>query len=391
MLYNVSVRLVYDHLVRDYLDSLHSKLRNFSVEPEFLATWVHDEDDATSLYEIFAAAREAGCRELTVGVGAAAARRVDRTALEKRLAPLGAVRVEILKDGAWEIIGELSDKPAPFPPPIAPAPQKRRTALKSQPRALASQRPEGTHPAYRAALAALSAAPRREGPAPGAPTGGMTVAAAEGAARLAIAVGADGIVADARHSGASGELRGLLDGLCELLPGRSFQEGHDHAVIRLEFHLRDRLVPAPVAGLLTPRNADPVFARPLALLRAAYREWLSKSGAKPGWNDWDDKPAASWLALAPGERLARTKAAIADGCRALGVPAQGVEVLDLLNDCRIVLAAAPETISPSFAPRMLALEGLAKKSLDPRIELQLESLEDRNRRAQRTARTDKLI
>lgn len=127
------------------------------------------------------------------------------------------------------------------------------------------------------------------------------------------------------------------------------------------------------------------------MLRAAYRLWLVKSGAKPGWNFWDYEPAADWLALPPAERLARAKTAIADGCRTLKVPPQGIEVLELLNGCRIVLAAAPETIKPSFALQMIKLEGLAKKALDPRIELQLESLEDRNRRAARTDRNNKLV
>ncbi len=385
------MRLNYDDLVRDYLDSLHSKLRNFSVEPEFLATWVHDEDDVTSLCEIFSSAREAGCRELTIGIGAVTAQSLDRAALEKRLAPLGTVRIEIRKDGAWDIVGALSDKPAAVSAPAAPAPKARAAAPRPAAAVPAPKRAEGTHPAYRAAIAALSASPRREGPVPASPTDGLLVQGADGGARLSIFVGVTGLVIDARHSGAAGELRGLLEGLCELLPGRPFQEGHDHAVIRLESRLRDRSVPAPVTGLLTPRNADPVFARPLAMLRSAYREWLSKSGAKPGWNYWDDKPAAGWLSLAPTERLARAKAAITDGCRTLGVAAEGVEVLNILNDCRIVLAATPETIKPAFALKMIKLEGAAKKKLDPRIELQLESLEDRNRRAQRTDRTDKLV
>lgn len=384
------MRLNYDDLVRDYLDSLHSKLRNFSVEVEFLATWVHDEDDATSIGEIFSAAREAGCRELTVAVGPATAKRLDRAALEKRLAPLGAIRVEALKDGGWDIVGKLSDKPAPVAASAVPAPKARPAAPKAA-AAPAAKRAEGTHPAYRAAIAALSASPRHEGPVPASAKDGLLVEAADGAARLSIFVGVTGSVLDARHSGATGELRGLLEGLCEILPRRPFQEGHDHAVIRLESRLRDRSVPAPVSGLLTPRNADPVFARPLAMLRSAYREWLSKSGAKPGWNYWDDLPAAGWLGLTAAERLARAKKAIAEGCSALGVPAEGVDVLDVLNECRIVLAATPETIKPAFALKMIKLEGLAKKKLDPRIELQLESLEDRNRRAQRTDRTEKLI
>jgi hypothetical protein len=385
------VRISYDDLVRDYLDSLHSKLRNFSVEPEFLATWVHDEDDATSLYEIFAAAREAGCGELSVGVGAQAAGRVDRAGLEKRLAPLGAVRVEVLKDGAWEIVATLSGKPSPSQASAAPKPKARPAASRVIPACAGEKRPEGTHPAYRAALAALSAAPRREGAAPKAPAGGLLIDVSDGDAHLAVAVGAEGVVIDARHRGASGELRGLLDGLCELLPGRPFQEGHDHAVIRLEARLRDRGLPSPVRGLLTPRNADPVFARPLAMLRAAYRRWSSKFGAAPGWNFWDDKPAAGWLALPQNEKLARAKAAVAGACRTLGIPAEGVEVLDLLGDCRIVIAYTPQTASSSFAKGMFALERALKAKIDPRIEVQLESLEDRNRRADRTQRSDRQL
>jgi hypothetical protein len=38
---------------------------------------------------------------------------------------------------------------------------------------------------------------------------------------------------------------------------------------------------------------------------------------------------------------------------------------------------------------MMKLESRIKAQLDPRLELQLESLEDRNRRAQRTARSDR--
>lgn len=384
------MRIVYDDLVAAYLDSLHSKLRNFSVDPEFLATWVHDEDDAASLYELFAAAREAGCRDLTVVVGAATSARMIRPALQKRLAPLGAIRIEDGKDGAWEIVAALSDKPAPvaFVAPVA-VPKARAAAPKAA--ALAPKRADGVHPAYRAALARLSSAPRFEGKELTAPVGGLVAETSEGPARLRLAVTADGTVAAATHSGATGDLRGALDGLCELLSGRPFQEGRDHAVIRLESRLRDRSLPAPTIGLVTPKNADPVFEVPQKMLRAAYAAWAAKTGANPGWNYWDDLPSAAWLALSTDTRLVRARAAVHEGCRQLGVYEGGVELLEILSDCRIVLAATPETLKPGFAPLMLKLEGLVKSRLDPRIELQLESLEDRNRRAQRTERTDKLI
>lgn len=382
------MRLVYDDLVRDYLDSLHSKLRNFAVEPEFLATWVHDEDDATSLYELFAAAREAGCRDLSLVIGAKTVSRIDKAALEKRLAPLGAIRIQSQKDGGWDIEAKLSDKPVHAAVAVA-APKAVKRAAKAV-AAPAAKKHEGIHPAYKKGIAALSAAPKHEG-ASAAPAGVLLVEAADGAAKLFVAVAADGMVKEARHSGAKAELRGLLDGVCDLLPGRTFQEGADHALIRLEAKLRDHSVPAPVVGLLTPRNADPVFAQPLAMLRAAYKQWLAKSGAKPGWNFWDDTPAAAWSALSQEEKLRRSKDAVAAACKELSISTQGVEVLEVLGGCRIVLAANPETIKPTFAPQMLHLESRVKAKLDPRMEVQLESLEDRNRRAVRTQRTDKLI
>ncbi len=384
------MRLIYDDLVRHYLDSLHSKLRNFAVEPEFLATWVHDEDDAVSLSELFAAAQSAGSRELSIVVGAKTASRLDRARLESMLKVRGAPRVETEADGSWLVTVALSARPAAAPE-SAVSPQVRARAGFVEKTAPAERRPGELHPAYRTAIERLAGSPLFEGAAPDAPTGGLVVEAAEGPAVLAVAVATNGVVADARHRGATGNLRGLLDGLCALLPGRSFREGRDHAIVRLEAHLRDRAKPSPARGVVTPRTADPAFALPERLVRAAYADWAGKAGAEAGWNFWDDRPAAAWLALPAEEKLSRAKTAVAAACGTLGVDAAGVEVLELLNECRIVLAATPLTIAPEFAPKVMRLERLVKEALDPRIEVQLESLEDRNRRAQRTQRTDKLV
>ena len=350
------MHLIYDDLVRDYLDSLHSKLRNFNVEPEFLATWVHDEDDDTSIKEIFAAAREAGCRQLTLGISATVAAGLKQEAFA---APF---RVEVLPGGGWNLHAELSEAPTVvWSGPSSPRPQPSFRPTTEQ-----VSRPQGIHPAYRSALARLSAAPLHEGRIP------HQAAAADGEARLLIAVDPQGIVTAAHHLGAVDEMRGLLEGLCGVLEGRSFQEGHDHGMIRLEAILRDRSVPSPVRGVLTPRNADPVFARPQKMLKDAYRAW----GVRAGWNFWDDSPGAAWLSLP--DRLARTQEVLTAGCASLGIPK--VEVLEILQDCRIVLASAP------VAPHLIRLESLVKQQLDPRLEIQLESLEDRNRRAARTQR-----
>lgn len=393
-MYNDAVRISYDEIVRDYLESLHSKLRNFSVEPEFLATWVHDEDDHVSLFELFAAAQSSGCRQLTVDVGADTAARLDRKRLEALIAPLGAATISGAEGGGLSVSVALCDRvaaPSPSAPAATAAPLRAPKAAPSVAAASPAARPGGEiHEAYRQAVRARAASPRFEG-TPAVAPGGMLFESAEAEARLQVVVAADGIVASAAHRGASGDLRGLLDGLCEVVVGRSFQEACDHAVIRLEALLRDPRRPPPVRGVITPRSADPAFALPQSMLRAAYRHWAAKTGARPGWNFWDDQPAAAWIRLPGAEKLERSRSCVLECCRELGIGEEGVEVIDLLNDCRIVLAATPEAVKPSFAPRMMALEKLVKARLDARIELQLESLEDRNRRAERTARADRQL
>src|SRR5581483_5760251 len=104
------MRLSYEELVRQYLETLNAKLRNFAVEPEFVATWVHDEDDHRSLYDLFVAAQGGGCRDLTVVVGAGTAAKLDAARLEKDLAVLGSPKVARGKDGALEVSVALKDK-----------------------------------------------------------------------------------------------------------------------------------------------------------------------------------------------------------------------------------------------------------------------------------------
>lgn len=379
------MKLIYEELVREYLETLNAKLRNFVVERRFLETWVHDEDDHASLAGLFAAAHAAGAPELSVAVGAKTASRLDRARLESLLKPFGATAIAGESDGSWTVTMRFA-KGLSAAAGASVRPGAPRGGFVEKP---APARPAGElHPAYRAAVARAASSPRFEGPAPAAPAGGVVVEASEGGATLAVAVASDGTVAAARHRGASGTSRGLLDGLCAVLPGRSLREGRDHGVQRVEAAFRDPSAPPPARGIVTPRTADPAFGVPERLARAAYAAWTAKAGAEKGWNYWDDRPAAAWLALSAGERLSRARAAVAKAAAELALPADASEVVDLLNECRIVLAPS-RSGDPALGPKLLKLEVALKAALDPRIEVQLESVEDRNKRAERTDRGDK--
>lgn len=389
------MRLVYEDLARSYLEILQAKLRNFTVGHEFLDTWVPEEDAARSLYGVFEAAALARLKEpLTVSVSAATLKGLDRAALDARLKGLGALTataspagVEFTMTFSTSVANAIRDQ---GPQSRAQNADPRRAALK----------PEGgnrfvavhgigeldalTSP-YHAAITAAAKAPAREGFL-AAPSGTTIYEAADSGVLLSVAVDKDGLVAAARHSGAKPAWKGVLDALCLALEGRTLQEGAEHGLIRVMESLRDRTLAVAVPGILTPDNADPVFLLPQKLVRAIFRDWAKATGWKPEWNFWDDGPQAAWKSLPEAEKLSRARGAMKDCCRALGLQ-EDAEVVGVLGDVRLVLHFVQDKAKPSFAKGMIELERRLKKSLDPRLELQLEGIEDRNTRIQRTGRS----
>ena len=399
------MRLDYDKLVQDYVESLQAKLRNFAVEPEFLGMWVHDEDDCRSLYEMFLAAKGAGQTGLIVSVGAATWHRIDESKLSRELGPLGDMRIEKKKDAVdiaidfrekgsspgsspkTKVAVQAGGRASPRPLGDASAAAARRNGKSEGADGLAAPRHDGIHTAYRSAIEKAGREIRFEGTLSSAPSGQTVVRVEDGESALSAAVDSEGIVRDARHGGAKEPLRTLLDLLCgKILPNRPLQEAQDHAIIRLEALLRDRKAAAPVRGVVTPRNADAIFNRPQKMIRELFKAYLAKTGGRAGPNFWDDGPCETWRALSGAERLSRARAAVEEGCREVGLGEAGVEVVEMIGETRVVLGHVPAASHANFAPAMMRLERLLKHALDPRIELHLESLDDKNRRAQRTHR-----
>lgn len=383
------MKLVYEELYRSYVESLQTKLRNFSVGHEFLDTWVPEEDPTRGLFGLFEAAALAKVREpLIVCVSPETLQRLDCAGLKNKLAALGQTTVsggEFTVDFTTPVSGEM---------PRDTGPQSR--ASNADPRA-APLDPRGgdrfsevadigelaavTAP-YLAGIKAAAENPVFEGKLP---AGAGTFHAQENEIVLSVTVDAAGIVTAARHTGSKPAWKGVLDALCRVLLGRPLQEGGEHGLIRVMEALRDKSLPIPVKGILTPDNADPVFALPQRLIRAIFHHWAKATGWKPVWNMWDDAPLPAWKALSEAEKTSRAQKALRIACRDLGLQ-EDAEVVSVLNDVRLVLHFVQAKDKPPFAPGMIALELRLRHDLDPRLELQLEGLEDRNTRIQRTAR-----
>ncbi len=60
------INLVYDELAKTYLENLNSILRNFKQGPDFLETWVYEENINSSLLGICEASMEAKTGDITI-------------------------------------------------------------------------------------------------------------------------------------------------------------------------------------------------------------------------------------------------------------------------------------------------------------------------------------
>ncbi|MGH9329194.1 MAG: hypothetical protein ACRD09_02025 [Vicinamibacterales bacterium] len=244
------------------------------------------------------------------------------------------------------------------------------------------------HPVYRRALAAAAARIEHRG---------EVAAAGPGTSRLAVA--ADGVsltmlveeafprlVRDARHEGASGDEEAVIDRLCAVMIGRPLYEAVHHGIVRVEAALRDASMPGPVPGVVSPRNAGPIFDRPSALLRT-LRGLVGPLPVPPEQRSaWDDRPAPGWLALSREDQAARVHAAFADALHRMQIDIPVPEIVEITDGIRVVIAPHEADHRAPLGRALIAIERHVQATLDPRLELQFESLTDRNRRAERVIR-----
>lgn len=348
--------LNYRELVDAYYDNLNNNLRNFRGGPGFLEPWVHDEDHNRSLLEILDLAKSSGVQNLAIQLTPTISSSLNLDWLKHQARTYGSVELQgekLLFN--TEMAGAAEDEFFGISSHYVKALKARLQNLKF----------EGT-------LSAVASQP-------------VTVSVEDGAAQLALAMDDNGLVTQARHTGFVGPYRALFDAFCEVLTRRTIQEGAEHGVIRLEAALRDETLPRQVKGLLSPEIADSMFERPLHLIRQAFASYVVKAEVKVGRNFWRDPIPADWLALSPEEKIVHAQRRVLEGCKELGLQ-QDVQVVEIKNDTRFVLSYIQNKEMPDFGRHMIKLERGLRKKLSFEVELQLESIDDRNKRVERTKR-----
>jgi hypothetical protein len=200
----------------------------------------------------------------------------------------------------------------------------------------------------------------------------------DGIGQLQIILQEDGRVGSARHEGFTGTDRIVVDALCKIFIGRPLQEGIEHGCLRVEHFFRDPMTTKPVPGLITPENADPCFRNLIKLVH----QLSAMHSMEPTKNAWRDPVPSSWLSLSPQEQIELAATHLQAGARSLGLQ-EDVQVLEVKNQTRLVLSYKQNLKFPDFGRHMIQLERWIREDMNTPVELQLESMEDRNRRLER--------
>lgn len=353
----MSDALDYEALVAAFEHSLLTQLRGHSAAAPFLEVWVPDEDPVRALQNMFEAAEISGERRLAVTIAAASlpsARLAELTGIAEEF---GTLTVTAQGD-RWLLeldeigLGQLLHR-------VAPA---YRAALRDR----------LGHFAHAGWLEAPLAATR------------LLTVEQDGFTLTVLVDGGSAVILDACHDGPDDPVnRAVLDHFCDVLRGLPVQEASDHAGHHLVARLTAADAARPVAGIVLPDNADPLFRLPKAMARKLLVEWRELTGYLGRENEFTTAPESDWAKLAAPARAAAVQALLESGDVAAGVPAGGLRLATMEPniqgyEVRAIVAFAA-TVAPEDKPG-LARRGelLLKRRLDPHIELYVEELKDQN-------------
>jgi hypothetical protein len=367
----------YEALVEAYRQSLTSVLRGFrpgDFTEAFLEMWVPDEDDLKSLEGIFEAALAAKVPSLELKVGARTLSRAPRESFTRMASRFGAVTTTA--DGDAIIVGvTLSGDGTPAVKSAATT-SAMRGARKAAPGPAVLPMGERAA-AYDESIRRVSSFSHEgEEELVGAV---HVIAPHRSAAKLHVWVDATKVIARARHVGAVGDDRAVLEVLCGILESLPLREAADHGAARLELALRGRGGARVVPGIVSPANADPRIGACETTLRAVVLEYTRMSGAIDPHNEYVPPANGAWTAASHAQRVALAAEAVRAVARDVGLGEADVEVTDLQGEVRVIVAFASEVAVAKRPALLFELERALKARLDEGVALYMEEMADKNR------------
>jgi hypothetical protein len=189
-----------------------------------------------------------------------------------------------------------------------------------------------------------------------------------------------GRIVSAVHDGVSdpAEAR-VFDAFCEILAGLPIQEAADHAGHHVMARLDGPDRAPPVPGIVTPWNADPLYRRPMRLIRRIRDQHAARRDSHSTGNFWNPTIAKDWLRLDEAAQLARVDEILGEFLADRGLPPDGLAAVGVEGNVRVFLSFA-ETVGYERKPALLMdFERRLRARTGDRLEVFAEEMADGNR------------
>jgi hypothetical protein len=219
----------------------------------------------------------------------------------------------------------------------------------------------------------------RAGTAAAMAAGDEAFAAEDEGRRLALVL-RRGRIVGAAHDGVTdpAEAR-VFDAFCAVIEGLPIQEAADHAGHHVMARLSAPGAAPPVPGIVTPWNADPLYRRPMRLIRRIRADHAAGQPAPSTENFWNPAISKDWLRLDGAEQRARVAALLETFLAERGLAPGSLVAVGVEGNIRVLLAFS-EAVDYRLKPALLMdFERRLRAATGDRLEVFAEEMADANR------------
>jgi hypothetical protein len=197
--------------------------------------------------------------------------------------------------------------------------------------------------------------------------------------RLTLGLG-KGRIVSAAHDGVTDPAeRRVFDAFCRVLKGLPIQEAADHAGHHVMARLRGPGEPRPVPGIVTPWNADPLYRRPMRLIRRIRADHAARRPAASGENFWNPAISKDWLCLDQAAQRARVEEILGGFLADQGLAAGAMVAVGVETNIRVFIAFS-EDVGYGRKPALLMdFERKLRAATGDRLEVFAEEMADENK------------
>jgi hypothetical protein len=189
-----------------------------------------------------------------------------------------------------------------------------------------------------------------------------------------------GKIVGATHEGVAdpAEAR-VFDAFCEVLNGLPIQEAADHAGHHVMARLERPDGAPPVPGIVTPWNADPLYRRPMSLIRRIRADHAAGRPSAGTENFWNPAISKDWLRLDEADQLTRVDEVLNDFLAERGLAPGSLVAVGVEHNIRVLLAFS-DSVGYQLKPALLmAFERELRARSGDRLEVFAEEMADGNR------------